>query len=293
MPAQGARTDDQDLEAVELMPSRKRPRLPKAGPFVPPRTFPSCYAMMLLLFEALEEFAPEVIRSLEQDVLGTTPEHLRPLTTGNATRHWSESFERWQRCFNLDRWETEEHALSFEFVADLHLVGMETSRRSNTDRAWSNWKSILTVVVAPESTAFPEWRVLEAADPGLVESLMIEPPMPEPWNPVLEPWKPWKERTVQALTRYRKDVEQAFRKAGAEPRKTKRKAREHFEWLVRYQVLEQKFQAIADAIDQAQDAPGDDPEARVRKAVQETAKLIGLHLRRGRGRPSASHGPRS
>lgn len=269
------------------MSNRKAPQPWKAGSIVPPRTFPSCHDKMLLLFEALEEFAPAALQTLEEDVLLATPEHLRPLTTGNtATRPWSESFRRWQRRHNLDRWKSEEYSLSFESVADLLLLAMETSRRSKNERGWSTFKSTLGVVLSPEVTAALEWRTLEAVDPELVERLRIEDPIAEPWNPVLERWSDWKKRKVQGLDGYRQAVEAAFHEAGAERRKTKRKASEHFECLVRYQVREETFGDIGEALDKRQVEAGEDSEARVRKAVQETAKLIGLRLRPAQGRPA-------
>jgi len=105
------------------------------------------------------------------------------------------------------------------------------------------------------------------------------------WNPYEETesearnrmMKEFKLRLTQHLDSTREDLAvQAFERA---PRKS---AAEHFEWLVRYQVLGDSYRAIADDV-------GRDVQT-VREAIDSTCRLIGIPLRppeKG-GRPKGS-----
>lgn len=249
----------------------------EVGHLVPPRVLPGGHGMLMALFEAIEEFAPEAFEDLRERILLQTTEHLEPTETD------TETLERWKARYNLDRWQSEHHARSFDSVAHGVLLGLETTRKLG-ERSWNNWKGAVGIALSPEVLAFSEWRLLEANDPDLAGKLTIQPPPLKGWNPVLESGKTWRENAHRELAEYQQEVEDRFRREGAEYRSTKRKMREHLEWLVRYQVREEKFEDIAAAIGET-GPRGGYQEDRIKSGVQDTAGLIGLTLRLGRGRP--------
>jgi hypothetical protein len=240
------------------------------------------------LFEAIEEFAPEAFEGLRNDVAMAAIDRFGPIVTGTVIMgRWADGLERWQRIYHLHRWKSAHHSRSFDSVAQMVLLGLETTSGLG-EHAWVKWKGATGIALSPGVTAYSEWRLLEATDAELASKLTLPPPALKTWNPVLGSWSAWRKAVDRKLREYRQAVEDAFRDVGAESRSVKRKARSHFEWLVRYQVREEDFGPIAEAIDAKQNPTKGDTEARVRKAVQATAGLIGLRLRRGPGRPPSS-----
>ncbi len=95
------------------------------------------------------------------------------------------------------------------------------------------------------------------------------------WFPVVESLQDAEERLLEECRRrIREDlraVEADAERRGMVPSRVKRTGREHFEWLVRYQVRRESFAEIATEIGKTRQA--------VTEAVKETAALVDLTLR--------------
>ena len=87
-----------------------------------------------------------------------------------------------------------------------------------------------------------------------VAALGIEPPsfVLDAWNPTREEWPHYKRRVLKRvkddLAKYREGIEglEALAKSPRSRSRDDRGADQHLRWLVRFQVLEERQQAIAD-----------------------------------------------
>lgn len=214
----------------------------------------------------VSEIAPDVLGDLHRDVLPSwealTRDEANPRRTSSAfepSLALSEALQRWGAKHNLyDRW-----------ILEVAIA---------TVQDWSR------MVLAPGAEpGHREWKLPSIA-------FYVPPPFQfESWDPTSELWTGYRERLLKALRIYERQVKAKY------PNWKKSAVREldHFDWLVRYQVLGMSFLQISKLPEYKQfypDTAADAPKKRIQAGVKDKAKRIGLTLRPGDepGRPRGS-----
>ncbi len=223
------------------------------------------------------ELAPEVLRSLRDDVLpvfeATNSAELRP----RPRPHWLLAFpdelittlKAWGDCWHLDE--------EWIYEQALRLLGTWHRYPHFAAREPLAWRGL----------AFAAWE----GPRGL--PLVFEH---AGWIPTETSPKAFKEAARDAFESYLRDYladMEADVKARPDLERTpiKPSLREHLSWLVRYQALEEEWSDItATATRELADGRRKPVEQQaVEGAVKKTAKLLGLTLREGRGPGRPSH----
>ena len=154
-----------------------------------------------------------------------------------------------------------------------------------------SWALHLWAEYGSEEPVFMAWVQIEnfqalLAEDQVVDNLTTAPPSfdSEAWNPTRERWVDFQKRALdrvrQDLTNYRRKVEDqdGLTKWRKKRRRADREPDQHMKWLVRFQVLGESHQSIAD--DPLGDGNGRRVEVRtVEDAIRSTAELIGLTRR--------------
>ena len=200
-----------------------------------------------LFFSYFEQLAPEAMKELEALTPG------QGVTLGSLI----EDIEAWANKYNLNEKWIIERALNSLFM----------------------WKE------QPETTGHFCGQVVSLGAPPTIETFYFRA---EEWKPEQQAWSEYEkylEKCYQTMkAQYREQKESEAEKQGLQKAPEVRN-KEHFAWLVRYQVKGWNYREIADDYSLQKDIILTDDN--IGKGIKRAAGLIGLELRRAKksGRP--------
>lgn len=226
------------------------------------------------------EIAPEVLEDLRQSVLPEWQSLLRQLAETGARQldadHASEtrasiagrpelSMEQETIAQSLQSW-GKRHNLSDRWIIKTALSTLQ------------HWNRI--VPVRPNQPHRLEWKLPPVT---YYSPLQAQPFTFEGWDPGSHPWKDYSQRLLEELKQYRIGVEKTL-EGWKKPRKLEL---DHFDWLVRYQVLGLSYLKISRFHNLENDLDPESGKKRVKAGIRDKAERIDLTLRPGGkgGRP--------
>ena len=211
-----------------------------------PHSIPEAAARQAFLLK-VQELAPHVLDDLRRTVLPRYP--------GGATDKLESSDRLFQEA--LENW-ADKHYLSESWI---------TQHAEMTLAAWS---------VSPSTAEHQEWGAFTGGAEWIrFSDAEVRAPTPPPWHPQHERWNDYRRRVGNwfrdALVEYRSKIEELAIAKGLERAPSKRGIMpdRDFAWLVRWQVLGWSYSRIGGVHHKP---------TTVRKALQRTAKQIGLRL---------------
>lgn len=230
----------------------------------------------------VQEMVPDVVSSLWRDVLPSF-ERLkieRGSAISDATAGRLEALR--EDPLTLLRRRTEGAASAPPFFEALK----SWATRWNLDAPWLH-RFVLTTLDWWAVRTPHGWQRTDQAPtawPSDYGELLYSPTLPPPhlraWQPAEEKWSEYRRYAQEALKQYRDNVEGVARAHGMVPwpeRRARRKSPDqHLEWLVRFQVLEQNQEALAES-------EGVDRRT-LQSGIKNVRDLIGLKPRKGRTR---------
>lgn len=276
---------------------------------------------LALFLVAVEAAAPRALEDLRD--LAFPPINLGEITApgvaplaalaGNLSQapHY-ETCPAWEARYHLDRWRTEQAQADFRgivrFVLEswwhyqaapmLNLPPIQEPpgftnlpaaefgdlvRRSRSTARWA--ELILSTRYGDPSILYSDLMADVSNDDGAPEAVRAfikqVNDMPPPYDPLLFPTRRnWLDRAEAYCSR----VDEAASRLRLRRAQTKTGMRD-FRWLALYQVAEIDYNDLSDELmrDPATD-PDSGIEATLRQAIQRTARLVGIRLRRARRR---------
>ena len=165
-------------------------------------------------------------------------------------------------------------------MQELSVIAQRDGNAEADIQAWAERRGLLDQWIPDQVRhSIALWRAMpEARGKWLAQKAVgawiPQSPAPPTWDPTWET-----EKTYRA--RIETDIESVKQISGISPAPEKRTGNQHFEWLALHHVGGWKYERINERY---ADESGKPDIPAIRRAITETAALIGLTLRPGRGR---------